>query len=307
MARSNEMRDTGPGGVSAPGRGARRRAGVPPGGLPARAGLAGEAARELWSLMRVLEGRGRRRLIGCIARELAVVARSGSLRAIDDGMTGPCIPVRFQGYDYLLLEPDFALVREIFARNRYLTWHGWRPAPGALVVDLGANSGLFTLLCARAGADVIAVEAQSGFQELIARHLVANDCADRVRIVHGLVGAGTGVFARADRLRGASHYRLPPPRIGMAGLVESLGARRVDLLKIDIEGSEFGLLEGEPDWLRRIRRISMEVHPEHGSPQRIAGILAAHGFRCELVASRRERGAAIARFPGYCFAARPSA
>ena len=52
---------------------------------------------------------------------------------------------------------------------------------------------------------------------------------------------------------------------------------QVDLLKMDIEGSEFSLFD-DPSWLPRIKVICMEVHPEYGDPQKIIDVLTKFDF-----------------------------
>lgn len=53
----------------------------------------------------------------------------------------------------------------------------------------------------------------------------------------------------------------------------------VDLLKIDIEGAEYRVLNSvAPDTLRRIRRIVMEFHPDAPAEDAI-NPLTANGFR----------------------------
>ena len=46
-------------------------------------------------------------------------------------------------------------------------------------------------------------------------------------------------------------------------LLEELGAERIDLLKVDIEGGELDLFSiGPHSWLPRIRNVSIELHGE---------------------------------------------
>ena len=56
----------------------------------------------------------------------------------------------------------------------------------------------------------------------------------------------------------------------------------VDLLKMDIEGGEYEVLYGSaPETLRKIRRITLEYHPDEGSPAELLAYLKLHGL--ELV------------------------
>lgn len=57
------------------------------------------------------------------------------------------------------------------------------------------------------------------------------------------------------------------------------GSTLVDLLKIDIEGSEFDLLRGEINFIKKsVKVIVCEWHNWHVSLQEIEQFLTPHGF-----------------------------
>jgi hypothetical protein len=60
--------------------------------------------------------------------------------------------------------------------------------------------------------------------------------------------------------------------------MQGCGPDDVDLLKIDIEGSEFSLVSGDPSSLARVRRIVMEVHQPHGDVIELARALEGADF-----------------------------
>ncbi|MGH9962282.1 MAG: hypothetical protein ACREBC_35025, partial [Pyrinomonadaceae bacterium] len=68
------------------------------------------------------------------------------------------------------------------------------------MVDLGANAGLFTVLCAKRGARVIAVEGQGTLCQLIETHLRINDCRGVVTIIEGLIKPEIGCFVKLTEL-----------------------------------------------------------------------------------------------------------
>jgi FkbM family methyltransferase len=164
----------------------------------------------------------------------------------------------------------------------YSFGRGFDIGPNDVVVDLGCNVGVFTVLAACAGRSVLAVEAQAGLVGEAESTLQMNGCADRARIVHALVGADSGFFHADPRLVD-DPWIGDPPRITMSDLLVNLPV--VDLLKVDIEGSEFALFSEEPNlsWLTGVRRITMEVHPEFGCASSLSSTLAARGFRFQFV------------------------
>ncbi|MGI0080868.1 MAG: FkbM family methyltransferase, partial [Nitrososphaerales archaeon] len=64
-------------------------------------------------------------------------------------------------------------------------------------------------------------------------------------------------------------------------LISKYGIKRIDFLKLDVEGAEFLLFE-RTDWLSIVRRVVMEVHPTLGSLSRIISILKNRGFAIEI-------------------------
>jgi hypothetical protein len=66
-------------------------------------------------------------------------------------------------------------------------------------------------------------------------------------------------------------------RMTISELLQKHGLESVDLVKLDIEGSEFAIFRS-PEWLTRVSALCMEVHPEYGDPQEILTTLKCHAF-----------------------------
>ena len=216
------------------------------------------------------------------------------------------LKVKVMGKDILLKQPDFGLVRELYGRLIYFPSPMFTPPTGSKVIDLGANAGLVSILCAKLEAVVLAVEAQSGFMEIAKDLSVLNGVEDRIRLVHALVGASTGIFSKIDLRHSSNHWVNDPPEVSMAELLNGFLRHKgetVHLLKMDIEGSEFDLFEKDISWLDKVRHISMEVHPDFGDVTVIRDRISRAGFLCDLVPSWREKGIPT-RYPGFLFASR---
>jgi FkbM family methyltransferase len=102
----------------------------------------------------------------------------------------------------------------------------------------------------------------------------------------------------------------------MSAVIDEVGVRNIDLIKIDAQRAEFDVLQGIEDrhW-PLIQQITMEVHDEAGSPtegrvQRVTKRLAEQGFRVsvEVEAMLRDTGryAVYAIRPGYESDPRPA-
>jgi len=178
----------------------------------------------------------------------------------------------------------FGQVRELYGRDVYFAGPGFSVTPGDVVVDLGANAGIFAVLAAKLGGSVVAVEALPPLR--LARNLQANGCADRVLVVHGLLGARIGLLhERPDTALvgpGVEGRRSLGPSVTMQDLVETHRLDRIDFLKVDIEGTEFELLRRDELWLGRVRRIAADVHLEFGRAEELQDELEAAGFATAL-------------------------
>src|SRR6266446_2102816 len=234
--------------------------------------------RECRHVARVAGGRIAIRYAAAIAGALPQIVRTGTLAAADELMheREDLLTVRVEGVNLVLPARCFSGIREMYARRVYLRPPGFRLRSGDTVIDLGCNQGLFTLLAAKIGAKVIALDAQMGFGEALAEHLERNGCTERVTFIAGLVGASAGLFADTAALSAGAHYRGEPASVDMAELIADLD--RVDFLKVDIEGSEFHIFSGTQPWVRKISRLAMEVHPEFGEPRQIVNWLSNVGF-----------------------------
>jgi FkbM family methyltransferase len=217
-------------------------------------------------------------------------------------------------------ETDF-LFREIFADRVYLEG-GIELPEGAVVVDIGANIGMFTLFAAAesAGARVVAVEPVAELARAVAVNVALH--AVDATVLNCAVGreAGeidftfypnnsvmSGAFADAsdrDVLRDYlltgdaaddSHHldsmvagrmvavRRTVPMRTLSDIVASEGLRRVDLLKIDVEKAEAEVLAGIDDpTWALVRQVVVEVHDIDGRLATLCALLRHRGFEVDV-------------------------
>ena len=156
---------------------------------------------------------------------------------------------------------------------------GFEVRPGDVVVDVGANVGVFSVLAASSGASVTAYEPHPG----TFAHLERNTAGLPVRCVQAaVVGAAPpeGRVALATSGESDTRHRLAErgmevPAVSVAEVIGS----GCDLLKIDCEGAEFELLGGaSPKAWRAVRRIVCEAHPWAGQVEDLARALERLGF-----------------------------
>ena len=163
----------------------------------------------------------------------------------------------------------FGLAREVFIRDCYFKWHPSSVYRGArIVVDLGANRGAFSSLMTTKAKFILSVECQEQYVPIIQHNMLINKFPSYA-IETAFVGAG-GSDASSNA-----------PRLTVDELFQRHSIESVDLLKVDIEGSEFALFESA-NWLQRVNAISMEVHPHYGNPRDIVERVAEQGFAYAL-------------------------
>lgn len=218
--------------------------------------------------------------LSAILRRIHKITRETSFRSADNLMINKTLCLTPLGKEVKVDGKHFGLVREIYCSNCYFP-----PLPGFIVqnndmvVDLGCNVGIFSVLSAKFAKQVIAVDAQSRFLTDLKANLAQNDCLEKVTFQLALIGSKSGVFSDPKKLKSASHYGAPPPMVSMNDLCEFQQADRIDFLKIDIEGSEFDLFSVNTQWLERVGKIAMEVHQDYGELDSIIGVLKAWGFK----------------------------
>lgn len=243
--------------------------------------------------------------VRAILANLPTIVRTRNLVAADLAMRGRAWPYSLQGVRLSLDGKHFGGAREMYCRQVYFPSPQFSLHPGKWVVDLGANAGLFSLLAALAGCKVLAVEAQAGFVREIEALASARGVSDRVTVENVLVGGGSGVLSDSRKLETASHFGgVVPRKSSMDALLAKHGIDEVDLMKVDIEGSEFDLFRSSAPWLARVSRLAMEVHPGHGDVEDLVATIASQGFRIELRDNDSMLVDEISLAGGYVFATR---
>jgi hypothetical protein len=205
------------------------------------------------------------------------IRRAGDLRPVDKIMGRTARQFHYRGKPFFFdcrfcdqhLQEDsfgFGIARELYIRDCYFRWH-----PAAVydrartVVDLGANRGAFSALMTTTATFILSVECQKQYVPTIQHNMRLNNFT-RYAVETTFVGAGGAVAGSSS------------PRVTMEELLQRHGIQSVDLLKVDIEGSEFALFAGA-DWLRRVNAISLEIHPHHGDPDKLLRTFTHHGFK----------------------------
>jgi FkbM family methyltransferase len=243
--------------------------------------------------------------LSAISRRIHRVACEKKLKPADDLMAGKNITLYPYGKKVILNGNHFGLVREIYGLKCYFPpLSGFEIKENDIVVDLGCNVGVFTVLPAKAAKQVVAIDAQSMFLEELKKNMIANNCLSNVSTLLSFVGSKSGVFADKEILKQSPFYDKTPLRLSMNQICHRHDLARIDFLKIDIEGSEFCLFAGNHAWLERVEKIAMEVHQDFGEIGSIISALEGSGFQVWL---RNKNGSFVGELTdpiGYLYASR---
>jgi FkbM family methyltransferase len=180
---------------------------------------------------------------------------------------------------------DYGVAYEIFVHEFYKPAGRLAAADIRLVVDLGANVGYSILYWLRQfpNCRVIAFEAHPLHAGQAARNLQLNGIADRVELHDAAAGAKTQAAVVTDA--GSSTIVSDSgsgTTIRVVDVFPLLMGHRIDLLKIDIEGGEYDILDDARFAGLDVQAIVMEWHARPGYDHAwVHSKLTQLGFRVE--------------------------
>ena len=165
-------------------------------------------------------------------------------------------------------------------------------AGGVRFIDLGANAGGFILAMLKAGFRMdqgIAVELNPLTWSRLVYNVYRNvpSAKNRISLMNGAVSGtggtldirlgGGGVGDNIGGTETGELYHLE--KFTLPNLLGKMGEGRIDLLKIDIEGSEYELLDIPADTLRPIDWLLIEIHDLPGcDPSEVFQWIESCGF-----------------------------
>jgi len=166
------------------------------------------------------------------------------------------------------------------------------------VVDLGANIGLTSLYFAShyPSSKLLAVEPNPGTYKMLAANLKELIDSGRCQTLKAAVWGRKKALV-ADHSHAPDHYSafVTKEATGedtgedtgeetMMGLpiqeiINDSGFKKIDLLKVDIEGAEVELFKGDVNWLRHVNSIAIEFHGDSREMCRFDEIMRDYEFR----------------------------
>jgi FkbM family methyltransferase len=194
--------------------------------------------------------------------------------------TRSLFPIRI-GAAELLIKPrssDLFTIYEIFSDRCYFPKMMEYCRDIRTVVDFGANIGAFSVWASQLfnPSTVIAVEMESACYQQLLKNINANQLNHVIHPMQAAIFNRTGVIVE-KKIPGSNFYYVLPSgkgrtvkAISLSEFLKRSQLQRIDLLKIDIEGSEKYLLTPENARLfrERVGYVLLETH-------------SMNDFRCE--------------------------
>lgn len=183
--------------------------------------------------------------------------------------------------------PDISKFEQVFVGREYEFDYG--ETEPTWIIDGGAKVGYSSVYYARRfpNAIIAAVEPDAGNFEIL---LLNVSKFKNIRPLHAALRgeaaplriSDTSPSRRAPRAETASSSaeRRAVKELSVPQVMQRIGADRIDILKLDIEGAEYELFRSRPSWLARTRYIAIELHDDlcGGSSAAFYRALSAYGF-----------------------------
>lgn len=192
---------------------------------------------------------------------------------------------------------DYALPWDLAEQERKIYGTGERAVqPGDIVLDCGANIGVYTRVALKAGAKlVVAIEIAPENLECLRRNFAEEVKAGRVIIYpKGVWDRDDVLTLSVDPQNSAANTvvmdlknAVEGPRVPLTTIdkiVAELKLERVDYIKMDIEGAEQNALRGGRETIARFRpRMALSAYHRPDDPLKIPELVRAawSGYRFE--------------------------
>jgi len=207
---------------------------------------------------------------------------------------GNLLNIKFEvnGKLYRAFVPDdqlFGAIKDILLNREYeylqefeLNKFKWKR-----VVDAGAHVGLFSLVASTFAKEVISLEPHPVNFKLLQLNIYVNAALNITPINKALWSEGETLTLYEGQytgghtiLKNAGNKKFDVSSITLRDIIDKFG--EIDLLKVDIEGAEFEVLNKlNGKIFENIKNIVVECHLEAGDISQLEKVLKENGYRIE--------------------------
>lgn len=178
---------------------------------------------------------------------------------------------------------DYSAIREIFFEKDYEYLAPLLKERSSLsVLDVGAHIGIFSLwmLSLNPNLKIVSVEASPETYALLSR--TVKSAVERTsatwKSIHRAAWKNNDMISFTDSGDAMSHQinekgREKVQGITLADLICQFEGKKIDLMKVDIEGAEESFLCEHPELLRDVDRLIVELHAKYCNTKKVTEVL----------------------------------
>lgn len=215
---------------------------------------------------------------------IAEIIQSRKFEPADRKMRG-IVQFHYRGlvfeYDLDAASPGtFTWLREFFVREAYFWAFDIEHLKLDCCLDLGCNQGRVAEIFSIMGGGqnfILAIDADDYSENTVRRDIAQRHSVKFLRRFVCTPKESEG-FNRTKYLQGIKDINLNCLPISGHEIIEMFNGRRIDFVKMDIEGAEFDLIFNDNRWLASVDNLAMEVHKDIGDPASIIRKLNLMGF-----------------------------
>lgn len=170
---------------------------------------------------------------------------------------------------------EFTPYIEIYMKKIYECDPLFIASPGDIVIDAGAHIGIYSIRQAKRGARVYAFEPNPDVFVRLENNISLNSVRENIvpirKALHSRTGniefsidpdnTAAGKDISLERKKTTSNYIIAES-ISLDDFMSSIECKCINILKIDIEGNEFELLQGATDSLKIVKKLVLECHSQ---------------------------------------------
>lgn len=190
---------------------------------------------------------------------------------------------QFGDFKFAFRACDLSAIKEVLVDAEYAFLNPViKELKSPIVIDAGANIGLFSfwVLTANPQARIFGIEASPATFEILKRNVEGNQSANiKWQVINRAAWENSECIQFSDTLDSMSHRVSENGSQQVSGITlrevieKASSNREIDLMKVDIEGAEEAFLMAEPEILKRVKRLVIELHPNLCDTDRVNGLL----------------------------------
>jgi FkbM family methyltransferase len=194
--------------------------------------------------------------------------------------------LHFRDAKFLAYEDLFCIYKEIYSAKYLTAFDSFLPKNGDVIFDVGAGEGFYSILMKQLNPRV------NVYALFMKEHFKKNGITGVKVVDKALFDCDTSGYYVFKHDYGNGFVSLQKPDIDkdddldvfqsdfmrMDTFVSQNNIKSINILKIDVEGAEMGVLKGAGEFLNKVERIVLEYHSER-LRQEVFDYLSPFGFR----------------------------